>query len=265
MTWITRPRSELARGVAAWQMGAGIPLVLLHGVGLNADAWGGQADALAAHYRVIAVDLPGHGESKPLAGNPGLNDYTDRIVDAIQAIEAPVLLAGHSMGAMIALDLAIRYPDLCQSVAAVNAIFRRNPEAAAAVRARAAEISAKYPMDPSTTLQRWFPTSIGSTAAQACRDWLLDVDAAAYKQAYTVFASEDGPSKKSLTELQCPALFMTGTHDPNSTPAMSEAMARLAPRGEAMVINGAAHMMPMTHVDEVNRRLVEFYAAGLES
>ncbi|MDO7733251.1 MAG: alpha/beta hydrolase, partial [Paracoccaceae bacterium] len=49
--------------------------------------------------------------------------------------------------------------------------------------------------------------------------------------------------------------FMTGALDPNSTPAMSEAMAKATPTGQSLVLAGAAHMMPMTHSDAVNRAI----------
>jgi pimeloyl-ACP methyl ester carboxylesterase len=51
---------------------------------------------------------------------------------------------------------------------------------------------------------------------------------------------------------------MTGAQEPNSTPAMSRAMADLAPDGQAVIIEGAAHMLPMTHREEVNTHLLSF-------
>ena len=58
---------------------------------------------------------------------------------------------------------------------------------------------------------------------------------------------------------------MTGAHDLNSTPAMSLAMAALAPFGKSRISDDAAHMMPMTHVDEVTLALVTFFGdAGVD-
>jgi len=260
MMWTARPRSELLKGVAAWQTGSGEPLVLLHGVGLNADAWGAQAHALGEAYALCALDLPGHGASVALASSPRLADYSECIAAAIASLGAPVLLAGHSMGAMIAIDLAIRYPRLCRGVAALNTVFRRNPGAAASVRKRADALPGDRAADPTATLERWFGPSPTGAATKACRRWLLGVDPLAYKQAYTVFANEDGPSTGGLESLHCPALFLTGGDEPNSTPAMSRAMADMTPRGHAIIVDGAAHMMPMTHPAEVNVALLEFFA-----
>lgn len=86
---------------------------------------------------------------------------------------------------------------------------------------------------------------------------------AGYKMAYDVFAGEAGASAQALSGLACPALFMTGCDEPNSTPDMSRAMAELVPQGRAQVIEHAAHMMPMTHADAVNEHLLGFAAEVL--
>lgn len=257
MTWTTRPRSEYG-DLAAIRVGGGEAVLLLHGVGLRAEAWNAQIDALAEKFDVIAPDMPGHGESTPLEKATALADYSDRVA---VAIDRPVWVAGHSMGALIALDLAVRYPDRVRGVAALNAIFRRSDKAAAAVRARAGSLDGVSPVDPSEPLSRWFG-DVASPEAAACRTWLGSVDPAGYRTAYTVFAHDAGPSDAELLSLKRPSLFMTGAAEPNSTPAMSEAMARLAPQGRALVVEGAAHMMPMTHPGRVTEALSALFEEG---
>lgn len=253
MTWTTRPRSEFGP-LAAIRAGAGPRLVLLHGVGLRAEAWNAQMDALSPRFEVIAPDLPGHGSSARIEGQASLGAYVDRVAGALAG---PFLIVGHSMGAMIALELAALYPDMVRGVAALNAIFRRTPAAAGAVQRRAAALDGMRAPDPSATLARWFGAAPSAEAA-ACREWLSAVDPAGYKAAYTVFANEDGPSDAGLAGLAAPALFLTGSEEPNSTPAMSAAMAARAPGGRSIIIDGAAHMAPMTHPEPVNAALIAF-------
>lgn len=253
MIWTTRPRSEVS-GLAAIMAGAGPNVLLIHGVGLQAEAWNSQIDALAMQHRVIAVDLPGHGQSAVLSKRLGLSGYTDAIS---KTLDAPTLVIGHSMGAMIALDLAIRYPERVCGVAALNAIYRRSPEAAAAVKVRAASLDGVAIADPVAPLHRWFG-STPSPEREACRTWLKSVSPAGYKMAYEVFAQENGPSARALLGFARPALFMTGSVEPNSTPEMSRHMATLAPYGHAHIVEHAAHMMPMTHADDVNEQLLRF-------
>ncbi|WP_305986102.1 alpha/beta fold hydrolase [Roseibium sp. MMSF_3544] len=259
MTWTTQPRSE-AGALAVVKSGAGPRLLLIHGVGLRAEAWNAQIAALSGRFEILAPDLPGHGESTALPANASLQDFGDAVA---HLLDRPTVIAGHSMGAMIALDVASRYPDRVQGVAALNAIYRRSASARKSVQDRANSLSGAGTADPEATLTRWFGNE-PSPERQACKDWLIGTDPSGYRSAYTVFASEDGPSEASLKALRCPALFLTGALEPNSTPLMSEAMAELARNGTARIVEGAAHMMPMTHSQIVNRVLSEF-AGGCSS
>lgn len=253
MIWTTRQRSKVA-GLSAIVAGQGEPVLLIHGVGLRAEAWNAQISALSEHFQVTAVDMPGHGDSALPAGSSALKDYTDAIAAVLYR---PALVVGHSMGAMIALDLAARYPHLVRGVAALNAVFERPSEAAHAVQERAAQLDGVTVADPSAPLERWFGNA-PSPERKACKDWLCNVDPAGYRAAYRVFAHENGPSRDALAALTCPALFMTGADEPNSTPEMSLAMADLAPNGRAVILPDAAHMMPMTHAEQVNAALLAF-------
>jgi pimeloyl-ACP methyl ester carboxylesterase len=77
--------------------------------------------------------------------------------------------------------------------------------------------------------------------------------------AYGVFASSDLVHANRLGELKVPALFFTADGDPNSTPAMSQAMADLAPNGTAKVLAGHKHMMTLTAPELVSESLRTFF------
>ena len=91
--------------------GSGEPLLLIHGIGSSLRCWAPVVAELAARHEVLAVDLPGFGESAPLP--PGVNRTVPALVEAIerQLDElglATVHVAGNSMGGWIALELARR-------------------------------------------------------------------------------------------------------------------------------------------------------------
>lgn len=253
MTWTIRPRSSLGQ-LAAIAAGAGPKIVLIHGVGLRAEAWGAQIDALSSKYEVLAVDLPGHGDSAALGPLAKLAEYADVIA---AAINAPAVVIGHSFGAMIALEIALRHPAKLHAVGALNAIHQRSDAAKAAVLSRANSLDGRTNADPDAPLTRWFGTH-PSPERDACHAWLSGVDPSGYRDAYSIFAAHDGPTNEELRGLQCPALFLTGAEEPNSTPAMSRRMAALAPRGSCEIIAGAAHMLPMTHAPQANATIEEF-------
>ncbi|CTQ53142.1 AB hydrolase superfamily protein YvaM [Roseibium album] len=253
MTWTTRQRSEIG-DLAVITCGQGPRLILIHGVGLRAEAWNAQIEVLSEKFEVVAPDLPGHGESPLLPEPASLADYSERIASLL---DRPTIIAGHSMGALIALDIASRNPEHILGVVALNAIYRRTDAARAAVNLRAASLDGASVPEPEPTLTRWFGDQ-ASPEREACKIWLRNVDPKGYQSAYRVFSEEDGPSDESLKSLRCPALFLTGSLEPNSTPAMSRAMAALAPNGGVQVIETAAHMMPMTHSAEVTDALRNF-------
>ncbi|WP_425404423.1 alpha/beta fold hydrolase [Hwanghaeella sp.] len=259
MTWTTRPRSRLSSGLTAIRAGTGDPVILIHGVGLNADSWGAQIDALAKRFSVTAIDLPGHGQSKRLVAYAGMEDWVDTIAAGLAEIAPPYRIAGHSLGALLTLHLAVRYPDLCERLALLNTIHRRSPKAASAVKARARALRDNGRSDPVPTLERWFGADLDSAPARACRTWLETVDAPAYAEAYALFAEGDSPPDDALAGLACPALFLTGAAEPNSTPAMSEELAALVPKGRALIVPDAAHMAMMTHPATVNGALIDFF------
>ena len=261
MIWTTRPRSEGAGALAYFAQGDGPPLVLIHGVGLRAEAWCAVVPKLADRYRVICLDMPGHGASG-LDGSTTLFDFRDRIIIFLASLEGPLCLAGHSMGALLSIEAASRLPDKVRAVAGLNTVYKRSPDARRAIVDRAAQLTSAQAPDPAPTLARWFgdePEGADASCASACREWLTTGNAEGYAAAYRVFAQTDGPDDTSLHALECPALYLTGAQDPNSTPAMSRALAATSPLGQSSVLDDAAHMMPMTHPHQIATHFVQFF------
>lgn len=89
--------------------GSGPPLLLVHGLGASWPSWSPILDRLAAHREVIAIDLPGFGDSPPVRGRVSIAALADAVADFIAAQGlAGVDTVGSSMGARIVLELARR-------------------------------------------------------------------------------------------------------------------------------------------------------------
>ncbi len=250
-------------GTSYIEKGEGEALLLIHGVGLNADAWAPQIKAFAATHRVIALDMFGHGSSAPPPENAALEDYVQqarRLLDDLGIAQANVV--GHSMGGLVAMGLAIAKPQRVRRLAVLNSVHERDDAARKAVEARAAEIAGGAAIDAEPALTRWFGSELTPLREQVER-WLEAVDPVGYAAAYRIFASADRAYSGRLSGILCPALFATGELDANSTPAMAEAMAAGAIRGRSAVIAGARHMMPLTAADETNALLKNFLGQRL--
>ncbi len=259
MTSRTLPLSDGA-SVRVIEAGAGEPVLLIHGVGLRAEAWGPQIEQLSRLARVVAVDMPGHGESDGLPEGAGLPDYVAWAARLIEALDLDaVSVVGHSMGAMIAAGLAIERPELVQRVALLNGVHRRSPEARAAVEARAEEIAAGNG-SKDAPLSRWFDAN-QTTLREQVAGWLRQVDRNGYAAAYRAFAEGDRVYGDRLGEIRCPALVLTGEGDLNSTPAMTEAMAAQMSLGRSHVISGHRHMVNLTAPGAVSDALADWLRA----
>ncbi|TIO48838.1 MAG: alpha/beta fold hydrolase [Mesorhizobium sp.] len=256
-------RSKAPDGTGFIRAGSGASALFIHGVGMDAAIWQPQIEAMQDRFDVIAIDMLGHGASPLPPENADLSDFADQAIRLLDHLGLDrVAVVGHSMGALVAQELSLRAPSRVGSLVCLNAVFRRPPELAQAVRERAAALGG--PGDPSAiaaTIARWFgnpiPPALASAAATA-RAALESVDAEGYARTYRLFANADTAHADRLADLMAPALFMTGSEDRNSTPAMSAAMARLAPAGQCLVLAGEKHMMTIASPQKVTQRITAF-------
>jgi len=254
-------RSRTPSGAAYVERGSGEPLLLIHGVGMRLEAWAPQVETFGRSHRVIAVDMPGHGESAGIAPGSLLPDFVawfGKVLDDL-GLES-VNVAGHSMGALIAGGMAASFGSRVKRVALLNGVYRRDPEARAAVLARVESIR-EGRIDRDGPLRRWFgENSEDSQAYHLTRGWLSKVDPEAYATAYAAFAQGDSTYADAWPDIASPALFLTGEDDPNSTPEMAKAMAVAAPAGQARIIAGHRHMVNLTAPETVDALLTEWLA-----
>jgi pimeloyl-ACP methyl ester carboxylesterase len=133
------------------RLGSGEPLLLLHGVGMCKEWWAPVLDRLAASYEVVALDLPGHGESDRFP--PGEDPTVARLTDAVigfareQGWERPHV-AGISLGGLLSLELA-RRRDVASATAFSPAGFATGWQrtwAAGSLRANAAAYGVLAPL-----------------------------------------------------------------------------------------------------------------------
>ncbi|TNJ40612.1 alpha/beta fold hydrolase [Phaeobacter sp. B1627] len=257
MTLTTLRLSKSGNSVALRDQGAGAPVVLIHGVGMQSAAWGPQIEALSRTHRVIAVDMPGHGGSSPLSPGSDLRAFVAWCHEVVLALGlGPVSIAGHSMGALIAGGFAVDHPQLTTRVCLINGVFRRDAAARDAVIDRADQIQVGR-FDPQAPLARWFGNSASEIAARdQVAQWLSEVDPEGYATAYGAFARGDMTYASQYSQIQCPFVALTGSDDPNSTPAMSRAMAAAASDGQAIIVEGHRHMMTLTAPTITNTHLI---------
>ena len=258
------------------RQGSGQPVVFLHGVGLNKNAWRKQEEFFAAARRTtIVCDLPGHGPSHPSHSHPSshpasqpprparLSDYSAPVaalLDELGFERADIV--GHSFGGLVALDFALRFPQKIRRLAALNCVFRRPPAAKKAALDRARALAnGGAPQVSENAVRRWFghpPAAENAALAEEARQWLRAANPEGFARAYQLFAECDADFAPQLHRLAAPALFATGENDPHSTPEMSREMAEIAPKGQCVILPGQRHMAALSAPDIVNPVLLKF-------
>lgn len=102
-------------------LGSGMPLLLVHGLGGAIESWANNIDALAKEMRVIALDLPGFGYSDKPKTSYTIKFYADFIAGFVNKLNvAPLAVAGSSLGGHIACELAITHPEAVSKLVLVS-------------------------------------------------------------------------------------------------------------------------------------------------
>ena len=110
-------------------VGAGPDAIFIHGWASSSRMWAGLLPALASDYHCWSLDLPGFGDSdKPAASWYTIPNYTLMVMEFARLLQlGPLRLVGHSMGGLIALDMAARHPEAVERVVAINPVITGRP------------------------------------------------------------------------------------------------------------------------------------------
>ena len=103
-------------------------IIFAHGVLLNRTIFQNQIDTLKEHYRCIAFDFRGHGQSSATKGGYSMDSLADDVISFIETLGcSPCHFVGHSMGGFVALRVAIERPDLLRSLILISSSADREP------------------------------------------------------------------------------------------------------------------------------------------
>ncbi|UTW09362.1 alpha/beta fold hydrolase [Pseudomonas benzenivorans] len=250
-------------GTSYLATGQGQPVVLIHGVGLNKEMWGGQIVGLAPHFRVIAYDMLGHGSSPLPPADTELPAYAEQLLELLDHLDLPqAVVVGFSMGGLVARAFALQHPTRLNGLAVLNSVFNRNAEQRAGVIERTSQVAEHGPAaNVEAALTRWFSREyLAANPAQvaAIRQTLANNDPQGYLTTYRLFATQDMFGADALSCIQVPTLVATGSLDAGSTPEMAEQLAERITGARAAILEEQRHMMPVESPRLVNQLLLDF-------
>ncbi|MEK9853246.1 MAG: alpha/beta hydrolase [Rhodobiaceae bacterium] len=243
---------------------AGAPaLVCLHGIGGDATSFRAQIDGLAAPDQpVLSWDMPGYGESAPLAAMD-FAALCDRLCAALDALGmVRVVIAGQSIGGMIAQEMAIRHPGRVAGLVLIATVpgfgGRDDSFRDAFLAARLAPLDQGIGM--AALAAEAIPAVLGPTVDSAIQDEAITAMAAipeaAYRQVLATLVTFNRREDQHL--ITCPCLLIAGGKDDNSPARVMEKMADRLPDAALLVIENAGHLVNSEAHQDCNRAISAF-------
>ncbi|MDF9408676.1 alpha/beta hydrolase [Pelotomaculum isophthalicicum JI] len=232
--------------------GVGKTIVFVHGAGGNGSYWTKQLTGLGSNFRVIAPDLPGHGKSAGTSCDSikAYREFLNKF--AAKVIDGGFYLAGHSMGGAVVLDFSLNHPEMLAGViliatsakfSAINAILemlkngRHNHEL----------VDLVYSKNALPQFRELALREINSVSPVV---WFRDFSACKYF---------DVTSR--LSEIQLPALIMTGTGDLLTPLQYARLLECGLPCARLVEIEGAGHMLMLEKPGIVNKHIIDFISS----
>ena len=234
-------------------------LILLHSLGLDHRLWLPVCSALAGDFQLIAPDLPGHGALADKARLSSISiaaDHVLKLMDELNIAAAAVM--GLSMGGAVAQQLALRRPERVSHLILAATMPKGVP--AFIERAEAAERDGLH-KQIETTLTRWFTPEMVSEETPAvayARDVLFKTEVGNWACAWRALANHD--AIEGLKSLNMPTLCIAGSLDPSTPPALLQSIAAAMPQASYVEIEGAPHLVALTHPDALADAIRAFVA-----
>lgn len=274
ITW-SEPQGTVQVGTLAVRTsGSGNPpVVLLHGLAGSGRYWGAEYDRLAERSRLVVPDLLGFGASPRPPSGYGAHQHTHALAATLAdiGVESPALVVGHSLGSLVALAFAARYPERVRAIVAFAPPLYRDRAAAARHVARLGLTTRVLgqPGPVAAAACRWMCRH-RPQAARVAEWWRPDLPPvlardgvqhswASYSQTFEAFIlAADGPAW--LDAVAVPVRVVVGTDDPVPDVAFLEELAVSRPHVVLSRWAAAGHDLPLTDP----QRCLEEIGATLE-
>jgi pimeloyl-ACP methyl ester carboxylesterase len=231
------------------ERGEGVPILLIHPAGSTASTWGAATEELARIGRVIAYDRRGYARS---GGEPARSMAT-HTADAATILEAlpaePAVVVGTSAGAAIAVDLALRRPDLVRVVIAHEFPWRfvRHVPSVSQLAALAKiswfALRGRQRDAAETLLRSAYAYRDGGSAWDAFPEEWRRVGRENASAALVDFRNSirSYPAQRELTTIEVPVVCSYGARSPNGMCRLVRTLAAAIPTARTHRIEGAGH------------------------
>jgi 2-hydroxy-6-oxonona-2,4-dienedioate hydrolase len=256
------------------EAGEGEPLLLLHGTGGHIEAYGRNIRGLSERFRVICIDMLGHGYTDKPDYPYGIDAYSDHLLSVIKALGlSKVLLSGESLGGWVAGWFAAEHPEYVISmVLNTPGNVNSNPEIMKKLKESTIKAVTEANYENVKTRLEWLMYDKSQVT-----DELIEVRYKIYTQpsyqraVYNIVYLQEPEARKQYiwdpswcNKIQTPTLLCWTDHDPTSTVDEAKPIQEMIPGAELTVINDAGHWPQWEQVEAFNNVLIDFLAVKVE-
>ncbi|RIA22359.1 3-oxoadipate enol-lactonase [Ectopseudomonas oleovorans] len=240
--------------------GHGTPLLLVHGLGSSTRDWEYQIPVLSQHYRVIALDVRGHGRSDKPHEAYRIADFASDVVTLVEYLQLPpVHLVGISMGGMIGFQLGVDHPELLRSLTIVNS----GPEVKAKSARDWLEIGKRWTLSRLLSLETiakalaklLFPKPEQAELRRKVEERWPQNDKRAYLASLDAIIGWG--VRERLNRITCPTLVITADRDYTPVERKREYVAEMS-NARLLVIENSRHATPLDQPERFNNALLAF-------
>jgi pimeloyl-ACP methyl ester carboxylesterase len=228
-------------------------VLFLHGTGGNSGEFDAALDALARDHSPLAFDLPAHGRSAGLDSLGSIGDmaeFTHRLVDKIGV--RPLVLVGHSLGGLVAQELALRFPERVRGLVLVGAGARSEvPDEWLESWRRVTEGKEQRRLP----VEGFAPNAPREVFQRAFREFVKTDPRARYGD---LLAARDWSAADRLGELRVPCLCVVGEHERAATAESVDAFVAEVATSRKIVLADAGHEIPIEQPEALAQGILQF-------
>ena len=238
-----------------------IPLVFIHGVGLDHQMWKPQIENLN-EFSTITYDLLGHGKTPCKKEKLNLGDFSNQLNEILEYLNIDKIhLIGFSLGSLIALDFASKLGDKIDKLILIGTTYKRSSEERSLVLDRYNQAKLNKPISKQA-LKRWFTDEYLEKNPKTYNLFMNILskkpeDHKNFLKAYQLFANHED-NTQVIQDITSKTLVITGSDDSGSTPAMSKELTKDLVNSRYVEIKNGKHLCSIECADDVNMNIRNF-------
>ena len=238
-----------------------IPVVFIHGVGLDHQMWDKQVDYLN-EFSILTYDLLGHGKTPFHKDKLNLKDFSNQLLELLDHLKIEKInLVGFSLGSLIALDFSSHFQNKVEKLILIGTTYKRSDQERSLVLDRYNQAKLNNPISRQA-LKRWFSDEYLKENPKTY-DFFIKIlnkmpdDHKNFLKAYELFANHYD-DLEAIKKIDRKTLVMTGSEDVGSTPAMSKELVKDLVNSTYIEIKNGKHLCSIECVDDVNMNIKKF-------